>query len=185
MTDVVKITGVAPDNTIYGTYALAIAYIGAMYGDTYTAWLALGAGVNNVAGPGDDQKRTLVAATRFIDAITWEDAVNTQALRDAIAAFPQAVYELAVMILDDPSVIAVLDTGSNLKMAGAGGANVEFFNPTSAQAGTAQMLPPILQRLIGQYLGASDLDGIGVGSSQAGECGEILRRDDFKRWNPL
>lgn len=147
--------------TIYGTFVAATDYLSTMFGDSYTAWTDLEEA---------DQKRTLVAATRYLDRQAWTDDYDTFAERDALEAFQLASYELAALVAEDPAVIAVTDAGSNIKGVGAGGAFVDYFNPTSTQFGSATKLPPILQDLIGQYLASSTaLAAIG-GDGQAGNC---------------
>ncbi len=153
--------------TIYGTYAAATAYLSAMFGDAYTAWLALIPA---------DQKRTLVAATRYLDRQSWTDDYDTFAERDALEAFQLASYELAALVAEDPAVIAVTDAGSNISKVNAGGAGVEYFNPTSARFGSATKLPPILQDLVGQYLAAATAGLAAIGGD--GEAG--CARDPFR-----
>jgi hypothetical protein len=160
VSDTVTITGVSPDPTIYGTLAEAVAYITAMYGDQYTAWLALSS---------DNRNRTLVAAARYLDRQVWIDDYDTFAKRDALAAFKTASYELAALIADDPSVISVTDQGSNIARVYAGGAGVDYFNPTSASDGSAPVLPPVIQQLLGAYLAGSTA-GTGSPWGQSGAC---------------
>lgn len=177
MSDTVPITGVSPDPTIYGTRAAAVAYITSMYGDAYTAWLALST---------DNQNRTLVAAGRYIDRQVWVAAYDTFAERDALAAFPTATYELAALIADDPSVISVTDQGTNIARVYAGGAGVDYFNPTSAKTGSAPKLPPILMDLIGAYLASSAVGGPQGGASQSSGASnpfdDCLNMDRNENW---
>lgn len=178
MSGTVSIPGVAPDPTIYGTLADAISYITARFGVAYKTW------IEDVEE--DDQKRTLVSARDFLDQQLWIADYDTFDKRDALDAFKFASYELAVLVADDESVLSELDAGSNIKSASAGGAGVEFFNPSSATSATATLLPPVLQRLIGSYLGGGAADA-GAGSSygSSGGCaGEFAARDRFKRWDP-
>lgn len=161
MSEVVTLTTGA-SATIYGTLANATAYISLMTGDVYTAWRAL-------TLP-DDQKRTLVTATRYLDRRTWNaDTAGSFATRDAIPAFQSACYELAAIAASDPGVLSALETGSNIKTAGAGSAHVEFFRPTSVAAGTSSPLPDIVQQLVGSYLGSGSITVIG-GYGQSGNC---------------
>lgn len=169
--------------TIYGTLAAAKAYIGAMYGDTYTAWRALPV-------DDDDRKRTLISAKRYLDEQVWIDACNTFALRDAlivnsVPVFQVAEYELAVMILADPTLVAAVDAGSNIKSVTAGSASVEFFSRTSAGDG-ATKLPTILQRLLGSYLAATQgatsvtsYGATGCATSPFSSCSEYTRKDPY------
>jgi hypothetical protein len=163
--------------TIYGSFAAASDYAATMFGPTYAAWRAL---------QPDDQKRTLIAASRFFDAQGWDPATaGTMADRDAIAAFPQASYELAVMIADDPTVLQTQDQGTNVRAVGAGSARVEFFNPTSAASGTAPLLPPPIMRLVGRYLALSVISMGGAPESQAAGCSSpFASTAEYLRWWP-
>ncbi len=154
--------------TIYGTFAGALAYLGGSFGDAYTAWLALSTA---------DQKRTLIAAARYLDRQSWIDDVDTLALRDAYVLddattypFQLASYELAAAVADDADVLVAPDTGTNVARVFAGGAGVDFANPTSVRGGTASVLPPILQALIGGYLATSATAGPDGGSGESGSC---------------
>ena len=150
------ITVGAGSETIHGTYDGAVAYAAIMYGETYDAWTALSA---------DNRKKTLAAAVRYINAQSWLDDYDTFAERDAVAAFATAQYELAVMIASDPSVILAADQGSNIRSVGAGSTSVEYFNSTTKNAAP---LPPVLMRLIGEYLGETSTAGPVAGSGVAG-----------------
>jgi len=103
MSEVVAIG--AYNATIYGTFAAATAYLQTQYGDAYTAWLALAA---------DDQKRTLAAATRYLDRQVWVADADTFAERDALEAFQLASYELAAMVADLADRLYVLNYGQFL-----------------------------------------------------------------------
>lgn len=150
MSDALTVTGTTTPVTVYGTFAAAKDYIASMFGPAYTAWTAL---------TDDDQKRTLIAAYRFLDAQSWDPTTaGSFAVRDAIAAFPQAEYELAVLVLSNPTLTQNVDQGSNVRAVGAGSARVEFFVPTSAQDGSAPVMPAIVQRLVGQYLASASVD---------------------------
>lgn len=161
---------------IYGTYAAAVDYMSTMFGDAYAAWLLLLV---------DDRKRTLVAATRYLDRQAWVSDYDTFAERDALPAFPQASYELAAMVAEDPAIVTVVDSGTNIADVGAGGAYVKYFNPTSVRFGSASTLPPILQSLVGTYLAASGAAAAIGGSGQSGDCvdpfSECVDLDD-RRW---
>jgi hypothetical protein len=176
MSEVVTIGG-SYTATIYGTFAGATAYLQTQYGDAYTAWLALAA---------DDQKRTLAAATRFLDRQAWNEDADTFAERDANEAFQTASYELAALVAEDSTIIAALDQGSNIQSVNAGGAGVSYFNPTSAVRGTAPTLPPILMQLVGGYLAISEVGGPDGGESQDScarnpfaDCSDFDRKDPY------
>lgn len=182
MSETVTLTGGATAQ-IYGTFAGAIAYLTTMFGDRYTAWLELVT---------DDQKRTLAAATRFLDRQTWVDAVDAFALRDALVSadgvplFQVSSYELAALVSDDSSVLDAVDQGTNIKSADAGGAGVTYFNPTSAQRGTATKLPQALMDLVGVYLSASESVGPDGGSGSPGSCrNPFAHRSETDRTRPF
>lgn len=158
MSSTITVSGAT--ETIHGTFDAAVDYNALNYGETYTAWSALS---------DDNKKRTLAAAVRYLNSQTWSEDADTFEERDAIEAFATAQYELAVLIASDASVVAALDSSTNIQSASAGGASVSFFAPTSVRAGTATRLPPVLQRLIGEYLGSTSVTVIG-GFGQAGDC---------------
>lgn len=149
----------SPAGTAYGTYAAAVIYIDARLGDAYRAWEALAEA---------DRKRAMLTATSFLDAMAWLDDYATFAARDAVAAFVSASYELAALVAADPGVVTVADQGNQIQTLSAGGASITYFHPTSARTGSASLLPPVLMRLVGQYLAASEVGGPQGGSSQKG-----------------
>lgn len=160
--------------TIHGTFALAKSYIAIMYGPTYDAWTAL--------ATDDLKKKTLAAAVRYLNVQVWGADADTFAERDAIAEFEKAQYELAVLIAADPNVIALADQGSNIQSVSAGGASVSYFNPTTKNA---TKLPPILMRLIGSYLTATNVSGPEGGSGQTGSCTNPMSScSDYDRREP-
>lgn len=144
--------------TIHGTFDAGVAYISMLYGEAADAWLAL---------PEDSQKRTLASAVRYLNAQNWDDDYDTFEKRDAIAAFAIAEYELAVLIADDASIVAESDQGSNIASLGAGSASISFFHPTTRGA---DRLPPVLMRLVGQYLAASRTRGANGGSGESSDA---------------
>lgn len=174
MSELVVITGGA-SATIYGTFADGTTYITTSFGDTYTAWLELDP---------DDQKRTLIAAARFLDQQVWIDDYDTFEERDAVPAFQNASYELGVLIADDPDVLTAFDNGSNIQALNAGPAGVTFFNPTSATAGSATLLPPVIERLLGAFLSV-DVSTAGAPQGAGSGCvSPFSKRDDYDRNEP-
>lgn len=161
---------------IHGTAAGAIAYVDMMFGDTYTTWAALSA---------DNQKKTLAAAVRYLNAQQWTEDADTFAERDAITAFASAQYELAVLISADASLTSNLTSGSNIQSMGAGSAQISFFAPTSLEQGTATKLPPIVDRLVGQYLaGATVTTLIGGYGAEGDEDSPFSDCEDYDRGEP-
>ncbi len=168
MSDTVTIGTVTA--TIYGDFDDAEDYVSIAYGDTYAAWSALS---------DDNKAKTLVAATRYLDAQTWSDDYDTFAARDAVEAFQFACYEMAVLISADPSVITQLDTGSNIQSVGAGGASVTYFAPTTGEF----TLPPVIHRLLASYLGGqSGATTYTALSSTGSACNSFA--DGYKRNEP-
>lgn len=167
MSELITLSGGASE-TIHGTYAGSITYIAMLYGDAADAWTALSA---------DNRKRTLAAAVRYLNAQSWTAAYDTFAERDALTAFASAQYELAVMIAADPSVASTANQGSNISSVSAGGASVSYFNPT---IDGADLLPPVLMRLIGAYLsGGASLTVIGGFGAAGAECNPFSADEDY------
>lgn len=145
--------------TILGTVADAIDYIGMMLGERYDAWAALDP---------TKQKKSLVNAVRFLNAWPWSADADTFEKRDAIEAFQQAEYELAVLIVEDSEITDDKNQGSNVQSLKAGSAGIAFFNPIPDE--DADPLHPVLMRLVGKYLAVTSSQGPQGGTSQAGSC---------------
>lgn len=173
----VTITGVAPDPEIYGvSLAAAVNHVKSRFGPTYKAWLAI------AADP--DQAQTLVSATDAMDRLGLIDPATGAAIGHAttIVDVQKACYELAVLIFDDPDVVAQVDASSNIKAVRAGGAGVDFFVPTSTSDGSAEQLPHVIQQLLGPYLGGANggdtvLGGYGRSGSACLDDGGDLERN--------
>lgn len=163
----------SPAGVIYGTYADAVIYIDAKLGDSYRAWETLSV---------PDRKRALLSAAAYINQQIWIDEADTFAERDAIQAFKDASYELGVLIAVDPDLVALVDQGTNIAAAGAGGAYVQFANPTSAKTGSAPLLPPIIMRLLGAYLSSGALSTASGGLGVAGGCRNPLSECSDYDW---
>lgn len=173
----------AETETIHGTFVAAKAYIGMSFGDAYAAWMALAASGSLTAD--DRKKQTLATAVRYLNAQAWNQGADTFAERDAITAFATAQYELAVLIAEDPTLIANLIAGSNIRSVSAGGAGVEYFAPTTLEAGSATKLPVIVHRLVGSYLAASTTGAVIGGYSQEGdEDSPFSECEDYDRGDP-
>jgi hypothetical protein len=144
--------------TIYGTFALATAYLQTQFGDAYTAWLALST---------DNQKRALAAAARYLDRLTWVDDYDTFAERDALAAFPTASYELAAAAAANAGLLS--GTASNVSSVSDGGTLVSYFYAGAVRVGTTVKLPSIVHELVGQYLATADLLAVFGGTGVEGD----------------
>lgn len=165
MSFTVTITGVSSPVEVYAGLTATKDYVAALYGDAADAFIAL---------TDNDKSRILVAVTRYIDRWTWDGEAGLSgttlqfprtalldsdgtAISDAtqLAAVASAVGELCALAAEDPDVLRAPDTSANIQSAGAGGAQVTFFNPTSAKLGTATPLPQVVQQLLGAWLGST------------------------------
>ena len=132
------------------------------------------------AASADEKSQALVTAVRMMDrAVTWTGTktVTSQALawpRDSATCsgtavddgtIPDAVvygsFELALALLEDEAIQDNPSSGSNLKRAKAGSAEVEFFRPTQGQPGLDNRFPVIVHELISCYF-AGDTVGLGL-----------------------
>lgn len=166
----------SPAGTIYGTYAASVIHIDSQFGDAYRAWEALTEA---------NRKRALLGAAAYLNRQAWVAAYDTFAERDALAAFVTASYELAALAAEDAAVLAATDQGTNIARVYAGGAGVDFFNPTSFRLGTASKLPPILQLLIGAYLAATEAASVFGGTGNTGdEENPFSACHDYDRTDP-
>lgn len=144
------------DFTIYGTQGAAVIHHSASLGTDAAAFSA---------ASGDNQAKSLVEATRMIDRMKWNSDAETHALRAALQrdwaggdqfVFHLACYELAAMLLANPSLKNEAQSGSNVASVGAGPAQVSFFRPTLGITGP---LPKIIHDLVGEYLAGRDSTG--------------------------
>lgn len=124
---------------------------------------------------GDDRKRLLVQATRWIDDIlsagtptgaggttlqvpmegVTDAAGNAMSDADQLALAERATFEAVAILAADQDAALAADTGSNIKILDADGTKIEFFRPTSATDGTALAIPAILGRILGPLIAAA------------------------------
>ena len=198
---VVTLSGVTPDPEVYASLAVASNYVGTMLGAQADTWRALSP---------NDQARTLVMATRYIDQQGWPGTrtglaggtsttlawprsgvtLGDGTVVDSTIVPPevvQASIEMAVLIAADPAIVTKVDTGSNIQSVGAGGGvAVSYFNPTSAALGTATRMPTILMRLLGKFLGAAASGSSEGGFGQSGNaCSDFANARDMDRIGPF
>ncbi len=153
-------------------------YANGMFGPAVDAWNALGAGT-------DPQKRTLVAATYWLERMAWEGAKTSGAqvlqwprtgadYRDGTpvgsattpAEVIHAAYELAVAVAQNPALQQqALSGSSNIKRLQAD-VEIEYFRPESGGSFPAQV-----QDLVGQFLssGAGAAAGAAYGTDATSE----------------
>lgn len=155
---------------VYGGLTALKSYLNTTVGDGATAFRAL--------TTDDDRGRLLVASTRYIDAQIWQGAATGLAgVTATTLQFPRsgltnldgtaldptnvpqalinAAFEMTALLADDSSIAAAVDSGSNVGMLRAGSAELQFFQPQSAQIGNVTSLPTPVDRLIGRWLAAS------------------------------
>jgi len=196
---------------VYLTLADVDAYADSGAGAGPDAWRALVA-----ADPDDDpsnaRKRFIVQGTRMFNALPWKGTPTTPAVDSTTLAWPrtglvdaqgeelddqtvpQALLdgfcELVMQFaVDNAAAAAAADQSNNIRSLAAGSASIEYFASTSVAEGTASMLPPAIDRLVGLWLagGASSEGGAVRGGSWNGErsgsfmdaCERYSRSDEF------
>lgn len=196
MTYTVTVTGGATAE-VYGGLDALNSYASLSIGAAAAAYAKL---------TGDAPAQCLVKATRFIDAQVWQGVPTAPPVDDTTLQWPRtgvtdeygaavdssmvpanvvkAAFELAMIAALKPATLEAADQGTNIKSVHAGTAGVDYFVPTSAATGTAPLFPPVVQRLIAQYLGSS-VDSIGGGIQTGGEGRSEFKHDRFKRSWPL
>ncbi len=103
----------------------------------------------------DAKGQALVGSTRRFERLTWTDGATPTTEQDVI----DASIILAAQISLDASVSTGEGTGSNLKVAGAGSAKVEFFRPEIGTAFTADIMALISPFLVSAKLVAENIGG--------------------------
>lgn len=180
--------------TIYGTHtgaASATEYLNASISQAAKAWAALEA---------DDEKRTLVSATRVLDEQVWagqktNPAQAQQWPRTGVfrkdgtavdsASVPQEIidgsYELAAALAQDASLLNQSDGSSNISsLSTLGGTSLSFFR--RQQTGR---FPVAVQDLVGQFLpGAASASASTAGAeSQAFGVGDTENPDQVSAFD--
>lgn len=144
--------------TTFGTIAGANSYLN---GDiNAVTWATLAA---------DTKSRLLVSATRWLTSIGLSDPASGADIEpiadDTGVPVPvqQGAYELAFVLSADAAAASSQNTGSNVKVAKAGSASVQFFRPVE---GT--IFPTKALRLLKEYIkgqNTSNLVGCATGGS--------------------
>lgn len=174
-------------------------YLAGSIGDGAVAFFAL----DDTDAAGVLSKSSCIAAaTRYLEAQLWQGVPTTPAVGGTTLSWPRtgvvdaygnavdsqsvpanlisAVCELAAIFADDQDVFAAADQGSNLKGVRGGPAGVDYFVPTTAQDGSAPLMPEPAQRLVGQYLATSG-DTVG-GGIVTGGCKEE-NEHEARKWD--
>lgn len=138
---------------IYGDLAGANAYFSLSIRST-----------NWDTGTSTTKQKALVSATRWMDRVGLVDS-NGDTLAPVSddtgidTAVQQGCYELAAYLLGDSTAADQSDTGSNVKVAKAGSASVEFFRPESGS-----IFPEAALRLLAPYLAPTISSSTGMAS---------------------
>lgn len=120
----------------------------------------------------DAKARGLVSATRVLLAQNWCDTAPDPAGAETPAVVKEVAAELAADLLTTPTLLSDASGNSNVKVAKAGSAQVEFFSPVDDR-------PPLPRamwdRLTAAGLvcagGVGDLDVTLDGAQPFGTCG--------------
>lgn len=127
----------------------------------------------------EENRQALVSATRWVRLFLAKrlDPEPDPSVDPAPQLIQDATAEAAFVLISDAAAQDKADTGSNVKRAKAGSAEVEFFRPTE---GTA--LPNTAQQLLNEYLNEVG-GGVVVGAAAFGVDGEseFLDADRFGR----
>ena len=152
-----------------------------------------------------DRSKAHVEATRWMDREKWQgsrtdivtpqplahprvglvncdgEAQPTATLAEGIC---EATFELVLKVLENPSIASGTSTGSNIRRAKAGSAEVEFFQPGRDASGSrGTIFPTEAHKLIRCYLGGGGLGIIATGTdgeSSFTECDEFGLSEGFK-----
>ena len=121
-------------------------------------------------GDPDQKARCLISAFRAIDPLmpdTVDPLAAPQPVKDAQVVY---AYELS----RKPALEASTSTGSNIKAAGAGPAQVEFFRPTDGSR-----FPARVTELLAPYLGLGITPGSAPGSGSDGPSSQFDDCDSY------
>lgn len=195
MGQVATVTIAGNNYSVYGLTSApvtdATTYFGGRLGASATAWNAATA---------DNRARALVTAAGWMDrAVTWsgEPSVDGQPLAwpregatcngEAVAGSPSvpdavvyAEFELAGLILRDAAIAEGSGTGSNVRRAKAGSAEVEFFTPTIGSASDTR-LPQVAHDLVKCLFGS--VGDIGAPYVSGTDVCSDFDDDDYERVN--
>ena len=170
----VSIAGV--DYPIYGTQARATEYHrGGLDGATFTS-----AGFS-------DQQKSLVTAKRWLDRQNWKTGFPVPSDGLVPLGIEFAQYELASVLIDDPTAFTQRSTGSNERVLQAGSARIEFFSRTDGGGGPfggEGVFPPQALDLLKPYL-ASKSSIITPIAGGTGRASSVLDGDQFDLNEPL
>lgn len=163
------------DYPIFGTQDRATEYhTGALSGATFT-------GADFTV-----QQQALATAYRQLDRQNWRDGFPVQADLTVPLDIEFASYELAAVLIADPTTFNQRNTGSNQKRLRAGSVEIEFFSRTdrSTGIGGAGIFPPQVLDLIKQYL-ASQVSIITPTVGGTANQSNVLDVDQFGITEPL
>lgn len=179
MTYVVTIAGVVPEPEVYAGLVKASNFIGGILSPAAAKWRALSP---------DDKARTVFTLTQWIDSRAWAGAPTfaggttlqfprsgdgiTDDAATQLANVEKATYWGAMEAAANPAFLTAISTASNVKVADADGAKVEFFSPTNVTDGSATWMPVMVQRYLGRYVAGAAVGIVVTGGASFGTDGE-------------
>lgn len=163
------------DYDSYVSVAVADAYLVPSLG--YATWSALTT---------DQKGAFLIQSTRFLDALNWKDAYDTQAEREAVQAILDACVEIASLFAQgSTSWIGGIVPEDATKRLKAGSAEIEYMARPWFAVKSINW-PPYLLLLLTDYLaGNSSAVGLGISAQGTdGTAGDSLYNGDYGLGNP-
>lgn len=165
---------------VYGGLTACLQYLGTQFSPAAATFTGL---------TPDDQKRCLIAATRYLEEQIWQGTANPSANPPTVLSWPRSnvtdrdgnpvsssavptaivngCFEMAAIIAQNPQAVVTPDANQNVQSMGEGPAHVTFFAPPVSRNPT--MLPEVVRRLVGQYLSAIDSVDYGASSGVSGD----------------
>lgn len=165
---------------VYGGLSACLQYLGTQYNPNATLFVGL---------PADDQKRCLIAATRYFEELIWQGTQNTAGNPPTVLQWPRlnvtdelgnavsstvvppaivsGCFEMAAVIAGNPQAVVTADAQLNVQSVGEGPGHVTFFAPGRTTNITG--LPEVVRRLVDQYLGAINNVQLGVSTGLSGD----------------
>lgn len=178
----------------YSVYALTSNALS----DANNYFLADSAGTSWASASADDRKKALVTAFRLFERLHWDGAKQvggqvTQFPRTGLSCDGESVpdgipdrlvqgeFEMALLILTDPTILANKTTRSDVRRVQAGTAAVEFF---LAPTGEETILPTVVMQLVSCFLSGA-ANSIGIAFASGVDLDSVFTDTDFERSDGL